>query len=135
MISEFIFAIALICAIIYILLPLYTARQNVQTLILEDPNYTYLQEKKLTSYRNLQDLDLDYSIGKVSQGDYERIRREFKQEAAYVLCEMDKLDQEIEKELSVLKIKISCPSCQSLPPEDAKFCPQCGQKMIKKGEA
>ncbi len=128
MISECIFAIALICAIIYILLPLYAIGENIQTLTLEDPTYTYLQERKLTSYSNLKDLDFDYSIGKIAQGDYERIRGEFKQEAAYVLSEMDKLDQQIEQELLTLKIKISCPICQSLLPDDAKYCSQCGGK-------
>ncbi|MBI1884234.1 MAG: zinc ribbon domain-containing protein [Chlamydiae bacterium] len=127
----FFFAVTL--AILYILMPLY--RHKFSTLIPEDATFSYLREKKETSYLNLKDLDFDYSIGKISKEDYERIRIEFKMEAAQVMGEADTLNQWINQEIKkrlrqenqILPQK--CPSCQKIPPLNAKFCPECGGKI------
>jgi hypothetical protein len=130
---ESIFFITTIFALAYILFPLYRGNKSFFWLIPEDQTFSYLKEKKTTVYNNLKDLDLDYSIGKIAQDDYARIRSEFKQEAAQVLTEIDELDQWIEKELSRRQgetlQKSICPSCSQILLQDAKYCSQCGVKL------
>jgi hypothetical protein len=130
---ESIFFVTTIFALAYILFPLYRGNKSLFWLIPEDQTFSYLKEKKTTVYNNLKDLDFDYSIGKIAQDDYARIRSEFKQEAAQVLTQMDELDQWIEKELSRRQgetlQKSTCPSCSQILPQDAKYCSQCGVKI------
>ena len=130
---EIIFFAAITFSIIFILLPLYRGNKSLSWLVPEDQTFSYLKEKKTTVYNNLKDLDFDYSIGKIAEDDYARIRSEFKQEAAQVLIQMDELDQWIEKELSRRQEETlqesTCPSCSQILPQDAKFCSQCGMKL------
>jgi hypothetical protein len=128
---ESIFFVTTIFALAYILFPLYRGNKSLFWLIPEDQTFSYLKEKKTTVYNNLKDLDFDYSIGKIAQDDYARIRSEFKQEAAQVLTQMDELDQWIEKELSRRETpqNSTCHSCSQILPQDAKYCSQCGVKI------
>jgi ribosomal protein L40E len=114
------------------LLPLYRQKKPLYWLIPEDQTFSYLKERKTAVYNNLKDLDFDYSIGKIAEQDYLRIRSEFKQEAAQILTQMDELDHWVEKELTEREIhspKIICSSCNGILPQDAKYCPQCGVKI------
>lgn len=129
---ESIFFAAIISALVYILFPLYKKNQSFSWLIPEDQTFSYLKERKTTVYTNLKDLDFDYSIGKIAEQDYLRIRSEFKQEAAQILTQMDDLDQWVEKELSKREQdlpKLICSSCTGILSQDAKYCPQCGIKI------
>ncbi|MBI1869596.1 MAG: zinc ribbon domain-containing protein [Chlamydiae bacterium] len=125
---ETLFFIALAISVVYVLMPLYQSGGSSLLSLPEDPEFSYLEEKRATVYTNLKDLDLDFAIGKVSEVDYQRIRSESKEEAAKILTEMDKLDLQIERELQNRPFR-ECSSCGKPLPVNAKFCPECGGKI------
>ena len=55
------------------------------------PPYQHLEERKAAIYENLRDLQFEYRVGKLSDADYERTKKELQAELATVLAEIDKL--------------------------------------------
>lgn len=67
-----------------------------------------LEGQKESLYSAIRDIDLDYGLGKLTQDDYDELRRKYREEAASVLKEIDgitkdagasDLDAEIEAEI------------------------------------
>lgn len=55
---------------------------------LETESYAALMDKKERALRALKDLELDHTMGKVGQGDFERSKRELSIEVAEILEEI-----------------------------------------------
>jgi hypothetical protein len=53
-----------------------------------------LLRKKERIYENIKDLEFEYKMGKLSEGDYERLREEFSQEAYQIMREIESLKPE-----------------------------------------
>ncbi len=50
-----------------------------------------LEERKASIYENLRDLQFEYRLGKLSEGDYQRTKLGLQRELAAVMAEIDKL--------------------------------------------
>lgn len=111
-----------------------------------------LTERRDAIYRAIKELEFDYQVGKVSEGDYRAFQGQLKAQAAAVLREIDQLqaaaadpalDAAIEAQVAALRrqpdraadAKKSAPQARRCPrcgrrakPED-RFCSQCGTPL------
>jgi len=113
------------------------------------------QDRELSAYQaerdrilnRLQELDMDFSMGKVLEADYETERRALMQEGAGVLRQIDQLqhapgaggdelslDDRIEAEVANARASSPagagfCPSCGSPIQAGDLFCTRCGQAL------
>ena len=53
-----------------------------------------LLRKKETIYENIKDLDFEYKMGKLSQGDYERLNQDYLREAYQVDSQIESIQPE-----------------------------------------
>jgi hypothetical protein len=118
--------------------PLFRKEETLESTIIEETEWDLLQRKKEVILGNIQDLDFEYKCGKLSEGDYKKIRAEMNAEAAMVFQEIEKiessadLDALIRREVSARKDKSAgptCPSCGVKNPTANKFCADCGAKL------
>ena len=123
-----------------ICVPLFRKEETLESAIMEETEWDLLQRKKEVVLGNIQDLDFEYKCGKLSEGDYQKIRGEMSAEAALVFREIESIEAEadldalIRRELSARKSKTvpattSCSSCGSSNPVTNKFCAECGAKL------
>jgi len=55
----------------------------------------YLRERKEAVYENLRDLNFEYKAGKVPDADYQSLKISLEDEAAAILAEIARLEQNI----------------------------------------
>ena len=139
--------IYLLCALLgggvltAICVPLFRKEQTLESAIIEETEWDLLVRKKEVLLGNIQDLDFEYKCGKLSEADYEQVRKEMTGEVAGVLerihgleASLD-LDALIRRELSARKdpsaksTLAACPSCGANNPPKNKFCAECGAKI------
>ena len=89
----------------------------------------YLEERKAAINENLQDLQFEYGVGKLSETDYQETRRELQQE----LDEVGRVGMGVEPALPAAKPASApgtfCPHCGARFPQPLKFCGECGKPM------
>ena len=89
----------------------------------------YLEERKAAISENLQDLQFEYSVGKLSETDYQETRRELQKE----LDEVGRVGKGVEPAPPAAKPVPSpgtlCPHCGAGFPQPLKFCGECGKPM------
>lgn len=89
----------------------------------------YLEERKAAITENLQDLQFEYGVGKLSETDYQVTRRELQQE----LDEVERAGIGIEPASPAAKPAAApgslCPHCGARFPQPLKFCGECGKPM------
>lgn len=61
----------------------------------EKTRLMYLRERKEAVYENLRDLNFEYKAGKVPDADYGSMRNSLEEEAAAILAEIARLEQEV----------------------------------------
>jgi predicted RNA-binding Zn-ribbon protein involved in translation (DUF1610 family) len=112
-----------------------------------------LQRKKETIYLAIKELDFDYKMGKLSEGDYQQLRQQLKTDATLILQQIDELEKnrygesledQIEKEILAFRKKkkarsqihtsdvtseVKCPNCHKLLAAQDKFCSECGTRV------
>jgi hypothetical protein len=139
--------IYLLCALLgggvltAICVPLFRKEQTLESAIIEETEWDLLVRKKEVLLGNIQDLDFEYKCGKLSDADYEQVRKEMTGEVAGVLerihgieASLD-LDALIRRELTARKNPLArsalaaCPSCGANNPPKNKFCAECGAKI------
>ena len=54
-----------------------------------------LLRKKETVYENIKDLDFEYKMGKLSDEDYQGLRKDYEQEAYAVMREIEQIKPEV----------------------------------------
>jgi hypothetical protein len=110
-------------------------------------------ERRLSMYQaerdrilnRLQELEMDFTMGKVIEGDYARERQELMREGAEVLRQMDalggdemptgeSLDARVEAAISGARAKTQrrdgfCPNCGAEVQAGDLFCTRCGQAI------
>ncbi len=59
----------------------------------EKTRLLYLYERKEVVYDNLRDLNFEYKAGKFPDAEYLRMRSQLEEEAASVLAEIDRLEE------------------------------------------
>ena len=83
--------IYLLCALLgggvltAIFVPLFRKEQTLESAIIEETEWDLLVRKKEVLLGNIQDLDFEYKCGKLSEADYEQVRKEMTGEVAGVL--------------------------------------------------
>ena len=100
----------------------------------------HLLDRKQAIYDNLRDLQFEYRLGKLSDGDYQQTKLALQKELALVLAETE----ETTKRLGIaaaasapaqpvkVKKKVAgtvCPHCGASFPQSLKFCGECGKAM------
>jgi hypothetical protein len=107
-----------------------------------------LQAQRDGLYGSLRDLDLDFELGKLEQGDYIARREKYLARAALVLQQLDlelgkeqgrsSLSDEIEREIAALRrpsevrtqeAALACPNCGRVYNEGDRFCGRCGNTL------
>jgi len=133
---------------LYVLTPLFKEpKGNLDVELLAETELDRLLNRKAVIYNNIKDLDFEYKMGRLSDADYHRLGAGYKAEAALILQKLDQLgaeknvDEQIEKEISVRRGKLSsalpqsapdlasCPSCGSTTVPGKKFCADCGRQL------
>jgi hypothetical protein len=80
--------ITFLAALLYVFaLPekIYTGREKTRA--------SYLRERKDAVYENLRDLNFEYSAGKVPDADYRSLKASLQDEAATLLAEIARLEE------------------------------------------
>lgn len=60
----------------------------------EKSRLAFLRERKESVYENLRDLNFEYKAGKVPEADYATLRASLEDEAAAVLAEIERLENQ-----------------------------------------
>ena len=96
--------------------------------------FHHLDDAKARVYENLRDLQFEFRLGKLSDEDYARTKKDLQLELARILSDTDKLKQELGvattvKAPAAKKNPNVCPSCGAKFKEKLKFCGECGKAM------
>jgi hypothetical protein len=101
----------------------------------------HLEDRKRAIYDNLRDLQFEYRLGKLSDGDYTQTKQALQRELALVLSEIELLSRNFAAPpAQVAKTKnkrlnelpsggMVCPHCQARFAQPLKFCGECGRAM------
>ena len=96
--------------------------------------FRHFDEKKARIYENLRDLQFEFRVGKLSEGDYQRTKQDLQKELAVVLSDIDKLKLELGVQAPApraVKPKApqghNCPHCAAKFDKAMKFCGECGK--------
>ena len=137
----------LICALLggsvlaAICIPLFRKEHTVESAVLEETEWDLLLRKKEVLLGNIQDLDFEYKCGKLSESDYQQVRKEMAADVATVLDQIHHLESSLDldalirREVSARKEGPSkekrniCPSCGTDNSPKNKFCAECGGKL------
>ena len=94
--------------------------------------YEHLEERKARIYEGLRDLQFEFRVGKLSEGDYQRTKLTLQTELAGVLAQLDAAKgaapQPAAKAPSILPATV-CPHCNAKFPTPLKFCGECGKAI------
>ncbi|UCD78232.1 MAG: hypothetical protein JSW26_22915 [Desulfobacterales bacterium] len=114
-----------------------------------------LRQKKDDAYAAIHELEFDLSMGKLTKEDFQMLKRQYLQEAAGYMKEMDQLEisqttiskvtetnleKENEKEVTATRTPesakrryIYCTSCGRKAAVESRFCAACGSNLHKHG--
>lgn len=112
-----------------------------------------LKNKKDGAYATIRELEFDLSMGKLTEGDFQILKRQYTQEAVGYMKEMDKLEspqatfskpmdtvleEEIEQGVNSIgqhksnkKKYIYCTSCGQKAAVESRLCAACGSNLHK----
>ena len=120
---------------IYTLMPLFSKSQyGLEIELVAETELDRLLDRKTIVYGNLSDLEFEYKMGRLSDSDFQQLGARYKNEAAGILQNLDKLsasgnlDEEIEKDIAARKVKRQ--ASRSKPVQDTPLCPSCGAKVL-----
>ena len=106
--------------------------------------FAHLDDRKAAIYENLRDLQFEYRVGKLSDADYQQVKKDLQKELAQVLAEVDRLKTGLGVQAAVAPVKtanraatvrerpapsFTCPTCNATFDKDLKFCGECGKPM------
>jgi rRNA maturation endonuclease Nob1 len=113
-----------------------------------------LKNKKDGAYATIRELEFDLSMGKLTEEDFQVLKRQYTQEAVGYMKEMDKLEssqatfskqmdtvieEENEQEATVIRNSesaerkyIYCTSCGEKAAVESGFCAACGSNLHKR---
>ena len=101
----------------------------------------HLEDRKHAIYDNLRDLQFEYRLGKLSDGDYQQNKLALQRELAGVLAETEDTVQRLglvpvkspgrspAKKPAAPRASYVCPHCGAKFPQALKFCGECGKEM------
>lgn len=100
----------------------------------------YLEDRKQAIYENLRDLQFEYRLGKLSDGDYQQTKQALQKELAGVLAETEAVMARLGLQATRTKVAAQktapqpkaasvCPHCGAQFAQALKFCGECGKAM------
>jgi len=100
----------------------------------------HLEDRKQAIYENLRDLQFEYRLGKLSDGDYQQTKQALQKELAGVLAETEAVMarlglQPVRKKVAVAskpapsQTGLVCPHCGAQFAQALKYCGECGKAM------
>lgn len=97
----------------------------------------HLEQRKARIYENLRDLQFEFRVGKLSEGDYNKTKLELQGELARVMAEMEAVMGKprpapaapVAAAKPAAPVKHVCPHCQAQFDHAMKFCGECGKPM------
>lgn len=138
-------SLLVVVAGVYVLTPLFREPVgNLEVALLAETELDRLLTRKAVVYSNFRDLEFEYRMGRLSDGDFRRLEAGYKGEAATILHKLDQLgvakdlDDTIERDIAARKQKLfpgagqetrRCPSCGADTPDGKKYCADCGSKL------
>ena len=126
-----------------ICVPLFRKENTLESAVLEETEWDLLLRKKEVLLGNIQDLDFEFKCGKLSETDYQQVRKEMAGDVSQVLerihtieAALD-LDALIRREIAARNSdepragakRNACPACGAENPPRNKFCAECGGKL------
>jgi hypothetical protein len=118
------------------------------TMVLEDDKLAGLLGRKDTILKAIKDLEFDYRVGKVSQGDYQRLDQRLRRQAIGLMQQIEKvepagasLDEQLESLIAQFRqtssasgvpvngnVSTAVPTATTTP-QATRFCTQCGKPV------
>lgn len=100
----------------------------------------HLEDRKQAIYENLRDLQFEYRLGKLSDGDYQQTKQALQKELAGVLAETEAVLARLGLQPTRTKVAAAkplpsaqtgsvCPHCGAQFPQALKYCGECGKAM------
>jgi hypothetical protein len=95
----------------------------------------HLEERRARIYEGLRDLQFEYRLGKLSDGDYQRTKLDLQAELAQVLAEIDRVVGKQAPPPPAPRAEppaaegTKCPHCGAEFAAAMKFCGECGKRM------
>jgi len=134
-----------VLAAIFVVMPLFREpKGNLEVELLAETELDRLLNRKAVIYSNLKDLEFEFKMGRLADGDFRRLESGFKTEAAEILQKLDQLGIEenledgIEKAIAARKTALAagsgpaqsrCPSCGAEILAGKRFCADCGRRL------
>jgi hypothetical protein len=132
----------------FVLTPLFREpKRTLEIELLAETEPDRLRNLKAVVDGNLNDLEFEYKMGRLSDADFQQLGAAYENDAASILQRMDQidasenLDESIEKDIALRKSKLygagakeardssSCPSCGAQIIPGKKFCADCGHRF------
>jgi hypothetical protein len=105
----------------------------------------HLDDRKQAIYENLRDLQFEYRLGKLSDGDYQQTKQALQKELAGVLAETEAVMARLGLQPARTRVAVPkptpptpaasvpvssvCPHCGAQFAQMLKFCGECGKAM------
>jgi hypothetical protein len=124
-----------------ICVPLFRREHTLESAVLEETEWDLLVRKKEVLLGNIQDLDFEYKCGKLSETDYQQVRREMAGDVAAVMDRIHTLEASLDLDALIRREvaarqdgsgkskRFACPSCGADNPPKNKYCAECGGKL------
>jgi hypothetical protein len=134
-----IFVVAATLALAALCYTLFVRDRDVPEPIPASP-VQHLLDRKQAIYDNLRDLQFEYRLGKLSDGDYQATKLALQKELALVLAETDEINKRIGVTPPPTEPRAQpsgrkkpagtvCPHCGASFSQNLKFCGECGKAM------
>lgn len=85
-----------------------------------------LERARDTAYGAIRQLEAEYELGRLSSDDYEALREEYVDRAAFALWRLDTAPPAAR---SARKRELRCPACGERRRRSDRFCGACGQAL------
>jgi hypothetical protein len=135
-----------IALVAFITRPWWSKSHRIKLGIATQSEQATLIERREALLAALRDLDFDYSVSKVTQGDYEALRQPLLIEVAEIIAQLDEADDEIyaqiEQDVLALRQTLpgdhieqtvssngTCPVCEWVRRPGAIYCAKCGAEL------
>ena len=122
---TFIYLIVISLSGYYLLTPFFRRELPLPVGFSSDGTQTLIHEKQLL-LTELQEIEFDYNMGKLSDTDYAALTKEYKLRTAAVLKQLESRAQPSKK---ARKKGTKCPACGAAYTPGNKYCSTCGARL------
>ena len=123
--------ILVLAAGFYVLRPLFAKAFDGNAGAPTETDTDYLDVRKTALYRNIKELEFEYTMGRLTEADFQHLVTEYKSEAVEILKKLEMLNaSETKPEPGEPDGKAdACPACGAKTIPGKKFCADCGARL------